>query len=289
MNKQAPPPRSWKLRRENWSIPLGGGIMGIVNTTPDSFSDGGQYVDLETALKHAEQLIAEGADIIDIGGESTRPGATPTTLEQEHQRTIPLIQALRAAHPQARISIDTRHPSIAQAAIDAGADIINDITGLAQAEMRQLAAQYRCGAILMHMQGTPETMQDKPCYTDIIAEQRQFFQERISTALADGIQLEQICIDPGIGFGKTLEHNLELIKNLQAIRPSIDSKQQIPIMMALSRKRFMGQILNDPELGRSTIATLTMSLLSAEQGADLHRVHEVAPLKTALTLRAALQ
>lgn len=263
--------------------------MGIVNTTPDSFSDGGQFEELETALAHAEQLLAEGADIIDIGGESTRPGATPTTLEEEYQRTIPLITALRAAHPQLRISIDTRHPSIAQAALEAGADILNDITGLAQAEMRQLAAQYGCGVILMHMQGTPETMQQNPNYVDVIGEVQQFFQERIVTALADGIQLNQICIDPGIGFGKTLEHNLQLIKKLPSIRPALANAPQIPIMMALSRKRFMGEILGNAEEGRNTTATLTMSLLSAERGAMLHRVHEVAPLKTALTLRAALQ
>ncbi|MFI3243920.1 MAG: dihydropteroate synthase [Akkermansia sp.] len=279
----------WQLGKEQWQLPQEGAIMGIVNTTPDSFSDGGQYGELATALAHAEQLIAEGADIIDIGGESTRPGATPTTLEEEHQRTIPLIKALRASQPTARISIDTRHPSIAQAALEAGADILNDITGLAQAEMRQLAAQYRCGVILMHMQGTPETMQQNPSYKDIIAEQRQFFQERISAALAEGVQLAQICIDPGIGFGKTLGHNLQLIKHLSELRPPIDHAQQIPIMMALSRKRFMGEILSNPELGRGTIATLSMSLLSAEQGANIHRVHEVAPLKTALSLRAALQ
>ncbi len=279
----------WQLRRERWQLPQGGAIMGIVNTTPDSFSDGGQFEELETALAHAEQLLAEGADIIDIGGESTRPGATPTTLEEEYQRTIPLITALRAAHPQLRISIDTRHPSIAQAALEAGADILNDITGLAQAEMRQLAAQYGCGVILMHMQGTPETMQQNPNYVDVIGEVQQFFQERIVTALADGIQLNQICIDPGIGFGKTLEHNLQLIKKLPSIRPALANAPQIPIMMALSRKRFMGEILGNAEEGRNTTATLTMSLLSAERGAMLHRVHEVAPLKTALTLRAALQ
>lgn len=276
--------RSWQLRQGVWKLPAEGAIMGIVNTTPDSFSDGGQFVELQAALAQIDKLVQEGADIIDIGGESTRPGAEPTSLSEEEARTIPLIKAARARYPKLKISIDTRHPNIAQAALVAGADIINDITGLSGEKMRQLTAQYGCGVILMHMQGTPETMQQNPSYGDVVAEVRSFFQERIALALAAGVKRAQICIDPGIGFGKTLEHNIQLIRELEQLRPSPET----PIMMALSRKRFMGQILSDPEAGRGTIPTLTMSLLSADRGADLHRVHEVAPLRTALRLRAFL-
>ncbi len=286
MSNQALQVQSWQLRHENWRLPQAGAIMGILNTTPDSFSDGGQYNEIGAALQQAQKLIDEGADIIDIGGESTRPGAQPPTLDEEHARTIPNIKALREKHPQLRISIDTRHPSIAQAAMEAGADIINDISGLADPKMRQICAQYQCGIILMHMQGEPQTMQNAPSYKDIVNEVRDFFQERIEAALKDGIKRETICLDPGIGFGKTTAHNIKLIKNLNHLRPQ--GAEQQPMMMALSRKRFMGEILNNPEAGRGTIPTLTMSLISAQNGANLHRVHEVAPLKTALTLREAL-
>ncbi len=262
--------------------------MGILNTTPDSFSDGGCFLSLESALCQAAKLVEEGADIIDIGGESTRPGATPTSLEEEHARTIPVMEALRTRYPQLRLSIDTRHPSIAEAALAAGADIVNDVSGLCDPKMRQICAKSGCGIILMHMRGEPKTMQQSPHYQDVVAELRSFFKQRIGKAVEAGITLSQICIDPGIGFGKSLEHNIAILRKLGQIRPTGDEYQGIPIMMALSRKRFMGEILQDPEAGRGTIPTLTMSLLSAERGAELHRVHEVAPLKMALRLREGI-
>ncbi len=276
--------RFWHLRRGTWKLPLEGVIMGIVNTTPDSFSDGGKYMHLDDAILHAESLIHQGAIIIDIGGESTRPGAAELDIEEELRRTIPLIKALRENFHGTLLSIDTRHVEVAQAALEAGADIVNDITGLADERMRLLCAQYGCGVIMMHMQGQPETMQQNPHYEDVVGELRDFFIQRVKLAESAGIKRSSICIDPGIGFGKTLEHNLELIANLEKLRPS----EQMPILMALSRKRMLSTLLKDISLGRSALATVSMSLMAAERGADIHRVHDVAEMHHALCLRKAL-
>lgn len=276
--------RFWQLRKENWRIPTRGAIMGILNVTPDSFSDGGAHNTLDTALAHARKLVADGADIIDIGGESTRPGATATPPQEEQSRVIPIIRAIRAEFPSLRLSIDTRHASTAEAALQVGVDIVNDITGLSSPAMRQVCAKYPCGIILMHMQGVPATMQQAPHYTNVVAEVRQFFAEQMKQASQDGIPPERLCLDPGIGFGKTTEHNLQLIAHLESLRI-----QGRPLLMALSRKRFMGDILNAPDLAKtSPIPTISMSLLAAEKGADLHRVHDAAELRQALQLRAAL-
>lgn len=276
--------RTWQLRNGSLQIPSEGGIMGILNVTPDSFSDGGLYLTGEAALKQAERLIAEGSLILDIGGESTRPGAEEIDEQTEANRTIPIIRALRDRFPHQLLSIDTRHPSVAEQALDAGADIINDITGLASAQMRALCAARPCGIILMHMQGEPRTMQQAPHYDNVVAEVRDFFSQRIALAQAEGICPSRICLDPGIGFGKTVKHNLLLIKHLEKTRV-----QNLPILMALSRKRFMGSILNDEHLPKQTpLPTVTMSLLASDTGADLHRVHDVAPLHQALILRKAL-
>lgn len=277
-------PRTWQLRRETWALPAQGAIMGILNVTPDSFSDGGLHNTLESALAHARKMIQEGADIIDIGGESTRPGSAETPPAAEQARVVPVIRALRTEFPTLRISIDTRHASTAEAALHAGADIVNDITALASADMRRVCAQYPCGIILMHMQGTPYTMQQAPYYTDVVAEVRQFFIERLTLAAQSGIAPERICLDPGIGFGKTDAHNLTLIRHLESLRV-----QDRPLLMALSRKAFMGRILAQPDLPKkSSLPTVTMNLLSADRGAELHRVHDVAALHIALKLRAAL-
>lgn len=258
--------------------------MGILNVTPDSFSDGGRHNTLETALAHAHKMIQEGADIIDIGGESTRPGSAETPPAEERARVVPIIQALRAEFPALRISIDTRHAATAEAALYAGADIVNDITALASADMRRVCAEHPCGIILMHMQGTPDTMQQAPHYTDVVAEVRQFFTERLRLAAQSGIEPERICLDPGIGFGKTDAHNMQLIRQLEALRV-----QDRPLLMALSRKAFMGRILAQPDYPKiHPLPTVTMSLLAADRGAELHRVHDVAALHMALKLRAAL-
>lgn len=276
--------RTWQLRRGTWTLPSEGAILGILNTTPDSFSDGGEHNSLDAALEHAVRLAAEGAHIIDIGGESTRPGAEEISVETEMARTIPVIEALRRAHPDLLLSIDTRHADTARRALEAGADIVNDITGLASPDMRQLCAEQPCGIILMHMQGEPRTMQQAPQYSDIIAEVRRFFEERVCLAEAAGIDPRRICLDPGIGFGKTVEHNLTLIRRLSELRV-----RDLPMLMALSRKSVMSRILGDEATVKtSPVPTVAMSLMAADRGADLHRVHDVAPLRQALRLRAAL-
>lgn len=276
--------RCWHLRNEIWQLPPAGGIMGILNVTPDSFSDGGQHATTDTALRHAAHMLAEGAHIIDVGGESTRPGATPVPVSEEMRRVQPVIEALRAQYPAVRISIDTRHAEVAAAALQAGADIVNDIGGLAEHSMRELCAAHPCGIILMHMQGTPATMQQAPQYNDVVAEVRDFFTHRVKLAEQAGIDRRRICLDPGIGFGKTTEHNLALIAHLAELR--VDD---LPLMMALSRKRFISSILGSNAPAKTDpLPTVALSLLAAERGADLHRVHDIAPLHQALTLRHAL-
>lgn len=276
--------RTWQLARECWQLPPGGAVMGILNVTPDSFSDGGQHADSRSALEHARRMLGEGADIIDIGGESTRPGSQEVAPEEEARRVLPVIEALRAEFPSARVSIDTRHAGVARAALLAGADVVNDITGLASPEMRRVCAELPCGVVLMHMQGEPGTMQRNPQYDDVVAEVRAFFEKRVAAAVAAGISPERICLDPGIGFGKTVEHNVSLICHLESLRVN-----DLPLLMALSRKRFMGELLGDATLPKaSALPTVAMSMLAADRGADLHRVHDVAALKQALLLRSAL-
>lgn len=279
-------PRTWQLfpaEAEPWPIPTEGGIMGILNVTPDSFSDGGLFADAASALSQAERLVQAGAHIIDIGGESTRPGAQEVPVEEELRRTIPIISALHAAFPHLLISIDTRHAPVAQAALDAGAHIINDVSGLASEEMRELCATRACGIVLMHMQGSPATMQQNPHYTDVVAEVRDFFAQRVRLAEQAGIAPARICLDPGIGFGKTTAHNLALISRLSELRV-----RDLPMLMALSRKRFLGDVFADAALPRtSPLPTVALSLLAATHGADLHRVHEPAPLAHALSHLAA--
>ena len=278
-------PRNWQLARELWKFPSRGAIMGILNVTPDSFSDGGLHDSLPAAIAHARELVEQGADIIDVGGESTRPGSAEVAVEEELRRTQPVIAALRAEFPKLRLSIDTRHAEVARAALQAGADVVNDITGLADAEMRCVCTEMPCGVVIMHMQGTPETMQKAPRYDDVVAEVRDFFAARVALAVASGIAPERICLDPGIGFGKTRAHNLALIRNLESLRV-----QNLPMLMALSRKRFLGEILGEGALPRENpLPTVVMSLLAAARGADMHRVHNVAPLRHALMLNAALE
>ncbi len=276
--------RTWQLRNELWHLPQQGAIMGILNVTPDSFSDGGLHNTLTAAMEHARAMVAAGADIIDIGGESTRPSSTETPSHEEARRVLPVIRTLRAEFPSLRISIDTRHASTAKSALQAGADIINDITALDSTDMRDVCASHPCGIILMHMQGTPATMQHAPHYNDVVQDVRLFFEQRIQLATQAGISAERLCLDPGIGFGKTTEHNLLLIRHLETLRV-----QERPLLMALSRKAFLGHILEHPHIAKtSALPTVSMSLLAAERGADIHRVHDVAELHRALRLREAL-
>ena len=277
--------RHWTLRHGVWQLPAGGAIMGILNITPDSFSDGGEHGDTASALAHADKLLADGAHIIDLGGESTRPGSAEVSIDEEARRVLPVLRELRRRHPQALLSVDTRHAAVAEQALEAGADIINDITGLADPAMRALCAAAPCGIVLMHMQGQPRTMQLAPHYDNVVREVRAFFEERLALAEAAGIARERICLDPGIGFGKNVEHNLALIAHLEELRV-----ENLPLLMALSRKRFMGAVLSGgaPAPVREALPTVVMSLLAADRGADLHRVHDVRELRDALRLRRAV-
>ena len=257
--------------------------MGILNVTPDSFSDGGDHFRIETALDHARRMIAEGAGLIDIGGESTRPGATPVSAAEEIARTLPVLAALRAEW-DGLISIDTTKALVAKAALAAGADIVNDVSGLlADAEMAGICAASGCGVVVMHMQGRPQTMQTAPRYADVVAEVRAFFAERLQTLTAAGIDPAALCFDPGIGFGKTLAHNLSLLRGLGEI--SVAGR---PILLGVSRKSFIGQILETTDLDAREWPTVAITSAAREKGVMLHRVHSVRPNVEALRMTEAI-
>jgi len=243
-------------------------IMGILNVTPDSFSDGGKFQTLETAVARGLQMAGEGADIIDVGGESTRPGAKPVQTSEEIARTVPIIGKLREK-TDALISIDTRKTEVARAALAAGADIINDVSALADPGMAELAAESGAGVVLMHMLGTPETMQSEPRYDDVVSNVRNFLEERTAFAVARGVAAEQVALDPGIGFGKTDEHNLALLNGI----PSLAAAGR-PVLIGASRKSFIGRVLGrgpDERLAGS-LAAAAFSIL---RGAHVLRVHDV--------------
>lgn len=258
-------------------------IMGIVNVTPDSFSDGGRFLELGDAVELAKRLVSEGADLLDIGGESTRPGSDPVTVEEEIRRVVPVIQAIREAGIGTPISVDTRKLSVAERAVEAGAEIINDVSALRdEPEIADFAAERGLGVVLMHMLGTPRNMQADPRYDDVIAEIGEFFRERMAFAVERGINPEMIVLDPGIGFGKTVEHNLRILRDLDAWL-SLGR----PILVGPSRKRFIGAILNADVDGRlyGTIGACVAALMS---GARIFRVHDVAQAREALTVAHAI-
>ena len=246
-------------------------IMGVVNVTPDSFSDGGLYDAPDAAVAHALRLLSEGADLLDIGGESSRPGAEPVSPEAEAARTIPVITALRARAPEAILSIDTVKTSVARAALAAGAHIVNDITaGRGDPEMLPLVAETGAGIVLMHMRGIPGTMQNNPEYSDVTREVTDFLKQRTDAALAAGIAADAIVLDPGIGFGKTLEHNLTLMREL----PRMTAELPFPFLLGVSRKRWLGA-LTGREVGDRTAASLAGLAACIERGAKIMRVHDV--------------
>jgi dihydropteroate synthase len=250
--------------------------MGILNVTPDSFSDGGLYLEKDKAIEHGLRMISEGADIIDIGGESTRPGSDPIAVDEEIRRILPVIAGLRK-HTKSLISVDTSKSEVALAALAEGADIINDITALRNdPEMISVAVQTEVPIILMHMKGSPKTMQRDPHYADVLKEIMSFLKNKIENAVAKGIQREKIIIDPGIGFGKRFEDNLTLIRNLNDF-----STLERPILVGISRKSFLGKILDLPP-GEREEGTLASAIISVIQGAHILRVHEVAPIKRAI-------
>lgn len=257
-------------------------ISGIVNITPDSFSDGALYFDKDKAVERGLELVSEGSDIIDIGGESTRPGSKPVSVEEELSRVIPVISALRKK-TGAPISIDTTKSEVAEAALDAGANIINDISSLRfDPRMGPLAARRDVPVILMHMKGTPKTMQLNPSYENVMVEVKAFLKEKIETAQAYGIKKEKLIIDPGIGFGKRFEDNLTLIKNLSFL-----NDLGRPILVGISRKSFIGKILNVPT-HRRLEGTIASAILSIINGAHILRVHDVASVKKAILVAEAI-
>jgi len=263
-------------------------IMGVVNVTPDSFSDGGRFLDPECAIEHGLRLVAEGADLLDVGGESTRPGARELAPEEELARVLPVVEGLRA-RTQVPISIDTLHAAVAQAALEAGASIVNDVSaGRADARMLGIVAARGAGFVAMHMQGSPRDMQHAPRYADVLAEVREFLCQRVAAALAAGISSERLWIDPGIGFGKTLEHNLALLGGTRAL-----AALGQPLLVGVSRKSFLAAIEERAGFAPSAPGgrlggTLAAALFAAREGATILRAHDVAPLRQALAVQAAL-
>ena len=256
-------------------------IMGVVNATPDSFSDGGKFDTLDKAFAQARQLIDEGADILDIGGESTRPGSRAVPLDEELRRTVPLIEALREIS-DIPISIDTCKPEVMRAAVEAGASMINSIWALRLEGELRAAAELGVRVCLMHMQGTPETMQQNPVYDDVVGEVREFLARRVDAAVEAGIRPENIVIDPGFGFGKTLAHNLSLLKNLAEFR-----SLGVPLLAGLSRKGMIGTILDKP-VDERLYGSLSVAVIAAMLGADVLRVHDVGPTADAIAMVRAL-
>lgn len=257
-------------------------LMGVVNVTPDSFSDGGLYLDTDQAIAHGRELAEQGAAILDVGGESTRPGAEPVAEAEELARVVPVIEAL--AGDGATVSVDTSKAAVAAAALDAGATIVNDVTALrGDAAMAALCAERGATVVLMHMRGDPRTMQDAPSYDDVVAEVKGFLSARTEFAVAAGIAAERIWLDPGIGFGKTAEHNLELLRRL----PELAELGQ-PLVIGTSRKSFLGKFDGSPA-GERLGGTIATAVLAAASGADVLRVHDVAEVGQALAVAGAVQ
>ena len=274
--------RTLEIRGRRFELGPRTWLMGVVNVTPDSFSDGGAYFDAGKAVDRGLALAAEGADIIDVGGESTRPGARPVPEAEEVGRVVPVIAALRAKTP-ALISVDTTKAAVARAALDAGADIVNDTSAFRfDPAMPGVVARAGAGVILMHMQGTPLTMQEDPRYDDLVGEISGFLAERIRVAAAAGIPVERVIIDPGIGFGKTFEDNLELLRR-QEVLLAIGR----PLLVGLSRKAFLGRILDRPPAERLE-GTIAAAVLAVERGAHILRVHDVGPVARAVRTAEAI-
>lgn len=259
--------------------------MGIVNVTPDSFSDGGKFFEPQRAIEHAWQLVAEGADILDIGGESTRPNATPVAEEEELRRVLPVIRDLVANGVSVPISIDTMKPAVARAAIDAGASIVNDVgANRADVTLWKIIGETGAGYVLMHMQGTPQTMQRDPCYTDVVREVSEFFDERLSRLHDLGVSSERVVLDPGIGFGKTCEHNLELLARVSHFR-----RHKRPLLIGVSRKAFIGKVGGAEESAARLPGSIACACAAVAAGAQIIRTHDVAATRQALRLTEAIQ
>ena len=272
--------RIWKIGDKSVDLSKSGMIMGVLNVTPDSFSDGGEFFATDAAIAGGIRMALEGADIIDVGGESTRPGSEPVSVKEELQRVVPVIKKL-CAEINISISIDTSKPEVASVALDAGASIINDVTaGRGDEKMLPLAAERTAAIVLMHMKGEPRTMQKNPHYEDVVTEVADFFRQQYGCALECGVDPMTIAFDPGIGFGKTLEHNLTLLKNLERLRV-----HDRPLVVGVSRKSFLGKLMNSSEMSTRAAPTIALTGILRARGADILRVHDVK--ENVAALRAA--
>jgi dihydropteroate synthase len=255
--------------------------MGVVNVTPDSFSDGGLFLEADAAVEHGEILAREGADILDVGGESTRPGSEGVSDEEELRRVQPVVERLAAAGH--RVSIDTAKAGVARAALEAGAEIVNDVTAFRRSpDMAGLVAERAAGCVLMHMLGEPRTMQEDPRYDDVVSEVKAFLEERLRFAVSEGVPEERVWLDPGIGFGKTVEHNLELLRRLDEI-VAIGR----PVVIGTSRKSFLGKLTGGRDESERLPGTIATNVIALERGASVFRVHDVAQVSDALAVAAA--
>ena len=275
--------RQWKIGERLFNVSRHGLIMGVLNVTPDSFSDGGKFFAAEKAIEHGLKMAADGADIVDVGGESTRPGAEAIAADEELRRVIPVIEKLRAK-TDVPISIDTSKTEVALAAIHAGAAIVNDVTGgRADEGMLPLIAKTKSALIMMHMQGTPRTMQKQPRYNDVVSEVANFFRQQYACAIGCNIDPMAIAFDPGIGFGKTLDHNLELLAQLERLRV-----HDRPLVIGVSRKSFLGKLANSPEMEERLAPAVALTSLLRARGADVFRVHDVKENVSALRVTEAI-
>ncbi|MEO7317769.1 MAG: dihydropteroate synthase [Chthoniobacteraceae bacterium] len=291
----------WETRTHTFDLSRRALVMGILNVTTDSFSDGGAYLDVERAVDHAREMIEAGADIIDVGGESTRPGAEPVDEAEEMRRVLPVIERLVAVGKEHRtsniehrtlkdegrltpvISIDTMKPAVARAAIECGAEVVNDVTGLRDAEMREVICETGAGAIAMHMQGAPRDMQLAPRYGDVVAEIREFFRQTFSACLASGMDETRLAFDPGIGFGKTVPHNLAILRNLESMR--VGGR---PLVLGVSRKSFLGKVIGSDVMEDRAWPTVALTSYGRARGANVIRVHDVQPNAHSLRMTEAI-
>lgn len=257
--------------------------MGVVNVTPDSFSDGGRYFDPAAAIDHGLKLVQESADILDIGGESTRPNAAPVSEQEELRRVIPVLEKL-AGQVKVPLSIDTMKPAVARAALQMGASLVNDVAANRQdPEMWRAVAQYGAGYVVMHMQGTPQTMQKTPAYRDVVAEVGEFFSDRLKRLKASGVSLDQVVLDVGIGFGKTAEHNLQLLAGLESFR-----RWERPLLLGVSRKSFLAQVAGAAEARERLPGSLACACWALNAGVHIIRTHDVGATRQALRMTEAI-
>jgi dihydropteroate synthase len=275
--------RVWRCRDRTLTLGERTLVMGIVNVTPDSFSDGAMFASAEDAVAHGARLVDEGADLVDVGGESTRPGSDPVEVDEELRRVVPVIEGLAKARPGTPLSVDTRKPEVASAALDSGASVVNDIAAGRNSALLETVSRTGAGIVLMHMLGEPKTMQDDPRYDDVVAEVHEFLRERIEAAVFAGIPEERICIDPGIGFGKTVDHNLALLRAVPALRIL-----GAAVMVGASRKGFIGALTGIDDAAARLEGSLAVAVLAAAHGADLVRVHDVEATVRALKVADAV-